>query len=249
MLPRLLILLAALIGTTLSSIGCQNVPKGPGVLVTVRAEPKKGYIPPDDPDQGYGGTDSAPAQPAGHAFHRIDYHRLDGVLVWVEPLDDAARSSAATATPMNAVVEVDPAKPARAEDFQVASVGGRISLDGPPPKSGKGYIIRTESGALAELAPGGGASGPGYAATGPGLVEILSDDSDDPVGTAYVTPTPWARKTTQGQRVAIPLPPGRYRVTVWHPILPGGSQDVEVGAGQMSPLTLTFGVNSLPKPR
>jgi hypothetical protein len=38
-------------------------------------------------------------------------------------------------------------------------------------------------------------------------------------------------------------------VTVWHPILPGGSQDVEVAADRMSPLTLTFGVNSLPKPR
>jgi len=247
MLPRLLILLTLAIAVTLSSVGCQNVPKGPGVLVTVRAEPKKGYVPPEDPDQGYGGTDSAPPQPAGHAYHRIDYHRLDGVLVWAEPLDDAARSSAATATPMNAVVEVDPAKPARAEDFQVASVGGRVSLSGPPPKSGKAYIIRTGSGALAEVAPGG----QGYAATAPGLVEILSDDADDPLATAYVTPTPWARKTTQGQRVAIPLPPGRYRVTVWHPILPGGSQDVEVAPGstKMSPLTLTFGVNSLPKPK
>jgi hypothetical protein len=145
---------------------------------------------------------------------------------------------------MNAVVEVDPAKPARAEDFQVASVGGQLSLNGLSPKSGK-YIIRTESGALADLAPGEH----GYTATTPGLIEILSDESDDPVATAYVTPTPWARKTTQGQRVAIPLPPGRYRVTVWHPILPGGSRDVEVGADRMSPLTLTFGVNSLPKPR
>jgi hypothetical protein len=248
MLPRRLsISLSLLLATALSSVGCQSVPKGPGVLVTVRAEPKKGYVPPEDPDQGYGGTDSAPPQPAGHAFHRIDYHRLDGVLVWVEPLDDAARSSAATATPMNAVVEVDPAKPARAEDFQVASVGGRISLSGPPPKSGKAYIVRTESGALAEVAPGG----QGYAAGAPGLVEVLSDDSDDPLATAYVAPTAWARKTAQGQRVAMPLPPARYRVTVWHPILPGGSQDTEVpaAAGPMTPLTLTFGVNSLPKPR
>ena len=246
MLPRRLpILLALFAASTVSAVGCQNVPKGPGVLVTVRAEPKKGYIPPDDPDQGYGGTDSTPAQPAGQAFHRIDYHRLDGVLVWVEPLDDAARSSVGTASPMNASVQVDPAKPARAEEFQVASVGGHVVLSGPPPKNGKAYVIRTEAGALAEVAPGG----PGYAATTPGLVEVLSDDSEDPLATAYVTPTSWARKTTQGQRVAIPLPPGRYRVTVWHPILPGGSQDVEVAAGKMSPLTLTFGVNSLPKPR
>ena len=245
--PRrhLLILLTTVIAATLSSVGCQNVPKGSGVLVTVRAEPKKGYVPPEDPDQGYGGTDSAPAQPMGHAFHRIDYHRLDGVLVWVEPLDDAARSSAATVTPMNAVVEIDLAKPARAEDFRVASVGGRVSLSGPPPKSGKAYILRTESGALAEVAPGGR----GYLAATPGLVEVLSDDSDDPLATAYVAPTPWARKTAQGQRVAIPLPAGRYRVTVWHPILPGGSQDVEVSGDRMSPMTLTFGVNSLPKPR
>lgn len=242
---RLLILLALLVTTAMSSAGCQNTPKGPGVLVTVRAEPKKGYIPPEDPDQGYGGTDSTPAQPAGHAFHRIDYHHLDGLLVWVEPLDDAARSSVATASPMNTSVQVDPGKPARAEEFAVVSVGGHVVLNGPPPKSGRAYVIRTEAGALAEVAPGG----PGYAATAPGLVEILSDDSDDPLATAYVTPTPWARKTTQGQRVAIPLPPGRYRVTVWHPILPGGSQDVEVFADKMSPLTLTFGVNALPKPR
>jgi hypothetical protein len=245
MLPRLLNFPALLVAMSVASVGCQTAPKGPGVLVTVRAEPKTGYVPPADPHQGYGGTESAPAQSAGHAYHRIDYHHLTGVLVWVEPLDDAARSSAAAATPMNAEVEVDPARLARVEDFGVASVGGRIVLKGPPPRTGKAYLIRTESGVLAEASPGG----QGYPATAPGLVEILSEESDEPLATAYVAPTSWARKATQGQRVAIPLPPGRYRVTVWHPILPGGSREVEVAPDRMSPLTLTFGVNTLPQPR
>jgi hypothetical protein len=145
---------------------------------------------------------------------------------------------------MNATVDVDPSVPARAEDFQVASVGGRIVVNGPPPKHGGSYIVRSESGAVAEV-PGGGQ---GYVASAPGLVEILSDDADDPIATAYVAPTSWARKTTHGKRVAFPLAPGRYRVTVWHPILPGASQEVEVAPGAMSNVTLTFGVNSLPRP-
>ncbi len=247
MLHRLPNLATVFIAITLCSLGCQNVLKGPGVLVTVRAEPKTGYVPPDDPDQPYGPTDSAPAQPPSPAFHRIDYHRLDGVLVFIEPLDDGGRSSAAGVAPMSATVDIDAVRPARAEDFQVASVGGRVVVNGPPPRSGKGYIIRTEAGTLSEVSPGGA----GYVATAPGLVEILSDDADVPLATAYVAPTSWARKVGQGQRVAFPLPPGRYRVTVWQPILPGGSQDIEIAPGQqqMSPVTLTVGVNSLPKAR
>jgi hypothetical protein len=144
---------------------------------------------------------------------------------------------------MNATVDVNPSAPARAEDFQVASVGGRVIVNGPPPKHGGAYIVRSESGAIAEIEPGG----QGFVADAPGLIEILSDDADDPIATAYVAPMPWARKTSQGKRVAIPLAPGHYRVTVWHPILPGASQDVEVGPGQMTSVTLAFGVNSLPQ--
>jgi hypothetical protein len=223
----------ALLVLALLAIGCQ--PAGPGIAVNVRAEPKKGYTPPEDPE--YGG-DSGPVQPAGHAFHRIDYRQLAGIVVWVEPLGGAGVLSGA---PLNATVNVSSDKAANPDDFnvEVASVGGTISLAG----SSGAYILRTQAGDVMDAKPGQPVS-----ASKPGLIEIISDSSDDVVGRVYVTPTSRARKAVNGQRVSFaPLPPGQYRVSTWHPILPGTSQVVDVAEGKMSTLTLTVGVNALPK--
>ena len=43
------------------------------------------------------------------------------------------------------------------------------------------------------------------------------------------------------------LPPGLYRVTSWHPRLPGTSTDVTLTADKTAKMTVSVGVNSLPK--
>jgi hypothetical protein len=239
---RVALIFAAL---TLVVGGCQAAqPKGPGVVVTVRAEPKRGYTPPADVDAGYG-SDSGPPQPVDHAYHRIDYRNLDGIVVWVEPnaATTAGQPSAAGGPPppLDAVVDVSPRPTPGFEHLGVASVGGRVTVRGPA----RTYVLRTGDGDLTEVA----AQSPVFTPSKAGYVQILSDDADDPVGAFYVTPTAWAKKAKNGERVTFPLPPGSYRVSTWHPILPGSSQVVDVEPGKASNLSLTVGVNSLPKPR
>jgi hypothetical protein len=220
--------------TALFLAGCQAA--GPGIQVEVRAEPKTGYKPPAD-DAGYGGSDVPGAAVHDHDFHLIDYRRLDQIVVWVEPQGAAATS----ATPLNASVDLLRADPG---NVSLVSNGGRVTLNGPK-KTGS-YVLRTDTGELIDVPVGQAVFVPQKA----GVVEVLADDNDEPAATIFVSPTPWAKKVVSKQSAKFaPLPPGQYRVTAWHPILPGGSQVVDVAPGKLSKLTLTVGVNSLPKPK
>ena len=100
-----------------------------------------------------------------------------------------------------------------------------------------------------EIVSGGAAAQAFDVAGSRGPVEVLRDQDDEPLAYVYLSPSPLVRVARGGERVTFaPLPPGKYRVTTWHPILPGSSEVVEVAPGKLSKLTLTVGVNSLPKP-
>jgi hypothetical protein len=214
---------------------------GPGVEVQVRAEPKQGYTlpPPDDVGYGVSVEDAAGQAQHDHAYHLIDYRRLEGIVVWLEP---AAGTAPQMPAPLNDTVDLSSSKPARPEDVYVCSAGGRVTFDpitGDPSR----YVIRIEGGDLTDLPPRGQPLEPAQ----PGLIEVLSD-GDEPVARVYVAPTPWARRVTGNARVNFaPVPAGAYTARAWHPLLPGGSQPVQVAEG-MTKVTLTIGVNSLPKP-
>jgi hypothetical protein len=234
MTPR--IALAILVSLFLG--GCQAA--GPGIQVQVRAEPKTGYKPPPPDDVGYGGSDLPDAEAHDHDFHLIDYRRLDQIVVWVEPSAPGSSDLPAIA-PIDAAVNLFKTY---SGNVDLASVGGRVKLNGPQ-KSGT-YLLRTSAGELIDVP----VREPIFEPKKPGIVEVLANDSDAAVATIFVSPTAWAKKAVSGQPANFaPLPPGRYRVTAWHPVLPGSSQIVDVGPEKLSKLTLTVGVNSLPKPK
>ena len=65
----------------------------------------------------------------------------------------------------------------------------------------------------------------------PGVVSVFCDIHADMAAFVLVTPTPaWTRATADGRFELPDLPPGRYRVSWWHPDLAGGGGDVEVPA-------------------
>jgi hypothetical protein len=233
-----------------SGAGTGGRASGPGVQVEVRAEPKRGYNPPAPGDVGYGlAPDSLAASGHDHAFHLIDYRKLGGIVVWVEPTAyTGASGMPADAKPIDATVALSGTKPAGFEDVHVASVGGRITFKLPP--SGAGYFLRTSEGDVADLP----AAGQAYTPDKPGVIEVLPEsaaDDDPPTALICVTPTPWARKARAGERVTFaPLPPGGYVARAWHARLPGMSQSVNVAPDgkQLAKVSLTVGVNSLPKP-
>ena len=235
------------------AVGCR-APTGPGLHVTVRAEPKKGYRQPSISPTGevfaYGATvepspgNDPPAQPEP-GFELIDYRRLGGIIVWVEPVG-ASQGAGPPPPPLNAAVDLQTSDRQDVQDVHLASVGGRVSFNtvrGGPTT----FLVRGEDGEVRELS--GGA--PAFVPRGAGLLEVLSaddEDTDEPFARVFVAPTSRARKVRTGERVTFaPLPPGTYRVTTWHPILPGRSEVVEVPAGPLVKRTITVGVNALPK--
>lgn len=249
--PKLTLVLAVAALASLG-VGCKTS-TGPGIHVGVRAEPKAGYKPPlvspDGEVFAYGATvepgPSQQAAPVEPGFDLIDYRGLGGIVVWAEPQGAAApTTSPSTPLPRNAAVNLDSKDTTNFQHVYVTSVGGQVTFRGKGVRQGE-YILRTQWGDVLDLPPV-------FAPDRPGVVEVLpayAEGQHEPVALIYVAPTTWVRKVRNGQRVTFaPLSPGRYRVSTWHPVLPGRTQVVDVAAGPLVKLTLSVGVNSLPKP-
>jgi hypothetical protein len=205
--------------------GCQS---GPGISVQVKAEPKAGYRMPDQ--ESYAGMISTSQH--DHDYHLIDYNNLTDIVVWVEPVGQPAPT-----TPRNVRVA--------AGVVSVASVGDTLEFKLSDIATAS-YFIRSASGEITAIA----SQNPTYVAKKAGVLELVGNDSDDAAATILVVPTNWAKTAVGGQRLNFaPLSAGQYRVTAWHPILPGSSQVVEVAPSKMTNVKLTVGVNSLPKPK
>ena len=224
--------------------GCQQA-SGPGLQVQVRAEPKQGYKPPAPEDTGYlPADDPAVLQSHDHAYHLIDYRKLEGVVVCLEPLDGQTIEQTAPAVP-----DIEVGERVKAKGDVYVTQAGPVTFrnNGSKPQT---VLIRSALGVdPLEIVPGGAAAQAFDARVPRGPVEVLRDQDDEPLAYVYLSPSPLVRVARGGERVTFaPLTPGKYRVTTWHPILPGSSKVVDVGPGKMSKLTLTVGVNSLPEP-
>ena len=86
----------------------------------------------------------------------------------------------------------------------------------------------------------------------PGVVVLGCNIHDWMLGYIYVTDDPWfAVSAANGQLDFKQLPPGHYRVTVWHPLLADGlaqsSADIQVPAAVLQ-LKLPLAVTAAPSP-
>jgi plastocyanin len=78
----------------------------------------------------------------------------------------------------------------------------------------------------------------------PGLVVLGCNIHDSMVAFVLVVDTPYFAKTSAAGQATVNLPPGHYRLRVWHPYLskPLDPQDIEVGAAPPAiPLTVDLG--------
>jgi plastocyanin len=81
----------------------------------------------------------------------------------------------------------------------------------------------------------------------PGLVVLGCNIHDSMVAFVLVVDTPYFAKTSAAGQATVNLPPGRYRLRVWHPRLstPVAPQDVAVGATALEiPLTVDLGASA-----
>jgi hypothetical protein len=132
----------------------------------------------------------------------------------------------------------------------VAGVGGELTVRNTTGRAMNVYL-RADDGKLTEIGavpPGGSKSAP---LKSPGSLTLFRETGqaeDERIADIYVAPTSWVRKTLSGETISFaPLPPGRYTLAVWHPRLPGTQQSVMVSAGGYTLVSVTIGVNPLPK--
>jgi plastocyanin len=82
----------------------------------------------------------------------------------------------------------------------------------------------------------------------PGLVVLGCNIHDNMAAWVYVADSPWFGKTPAGGQASLPdVPPGAYRLRVWHPSMPAGAagetQDITVEAAG---LDMTVGLKVRP---
>jgi hypothetical protein len=193
-------------------------PDRAALVVTVKAEPKKGWHDPKD-DSTY-----AAMSQIGLAkqFETVDYSALDEIVVWVE----TQTPDPGPATDLT-IVRAQPT-------LLVAGPGARWSLPA-------GAYLRTEDGRA--LNPGNPA-----VAQVRGFVEVMRESSPEPIARVYVAPSRFVKLAESGKKVTFnDLPPGPAKVVSWHPRLPGSQTTVNLEPGKSTAATLTVGVNTLPK--
>lgn len=222
--------------------GCQSAPRpAPGMAalrVYVIAEPKAGQ-PTAQPQVK---TFDTLSQAGYGPFATVDYTDLGQIVVWLEPAGGGRGPMLGAQT-----IAVDPRRP----DDQVnhvATVGQTLMLVNQGTRPATLYSVSDGNEFDFEhVEPGGRRE---YVVKSPGLIEVLTDSSADPVVQVYAAPTGWVRLTHARQIVDFnQLPPGECKIVSWHPRLPGSETDVVLSPGEVGQANVKVGVNSLPKVR
>ena len=145
------------------------------LVVTVKAEPKKGWRDPKT-DSTYSDLSQIGQ---GKQFETVDYESLDEIVVWVEPSMAVRRKSERHDRPV--VSERGAASRAR---------GRGLVLQGR-----RGAYLRTEDGRVMNLSS---SSRPNVC----GLVEVMVDSQAEPIARIYVTPTHFAQVGQSGKKLS-----------------------------------------------
>lgn len=221
--------------------GCQSA-TGPAsgladLRVRVTAEPKEGVATSSAQVQVY---DAAAHNQQG-AFERLDYASLGNIVVWAEPV---LRSTTHQPIPP---LELAVSGSGEGDDSIVAAcVGQELVLSNRAAHAMDLYSVSDGNDFdLGSVAPGHQGS---YVVKSPGLIEILTDASEQPLARVYAVPARHVAVTHSGAEVTFSdLLPGDYRIRSWHPRLPGSVVTVHLSADQTQSAKITVGVNSLPK--
>jgi hypothetical protein len=195
--------------------------------------------------------DRAPAPKPQGEFELVDYSNLDDIVVWVERATDLPDPGARATmdmmgiAPAPAIVDINPGK-GPAPMSKPVSVGQRVILRNRSSRPQSFYSVSDGNDFnLGTLGPGQEGA---YVVKNAGLIEVLSEQSQDAVASFYAAPTQWVAMTHSHASVDFSdIPPGTYRVVSWHPRLPGTEQTIELAPDQTTAVTVTVGVNALPK--
>lgn len=224
------------------ALGCQPVaPAPPAGLSTLQvkviAEPKAGVQAP----AGHPQTFDTPGTGSG-SFTRVNYADLDQIVVWLEPADETApRRPAAT----ESIIDINPSHPASGISA-VTSVGATVVFRNTSGRPQTIYSVSDGNEFDRESVPAGGRAS--YTVRSTGRIDVLTDASPDPAAELYAAPVANVRLTHAGETIDfVDLPPGTYRLSSWHPRLPGTQTGVVLSPGQVTDAAIKVGVNSLPK--
>jgi hypothetical protein len=231
--PICLSVLAMLLGGCASGNSGSSPLGGTNLVVKVVAQPKAGW---HDPRSDSTYTGLRPGEP--RQMETTDYAALDEIVVWVESLGD---SSYIGTTPN---VSIDLA--GSDTSLKAAGWGAIWDLRNRTGRTLEAYL-RTEDGQVVNL---GNIPGPGtsLAPRVRGYVEVMTSASDQPVARVFVAPTPFVQLAKANTPITfLAVPPGKAKVHAWHPRLPGSTTDVNLPANRTTNVTVTVGVNSLPK--
>jgi hypothetical protein len=231
----------AILVTLLLLVGCAGPKMSPGLSalqVTIHAEPKAGYKPPAAASSDYGSDDSHEISP----YSRFDYEELDEIVVWLE-------GGPGTVTPLMSVLPRTINLAAPPQSIVALPVGNHLLIRNNSAKPDR-VFLRYEAGGIVDL----GTLAPGaqleHVLQVAGPVELVSDTRDQTLCTIFAAPGFWAQVANSAKPVLFNnLPAGTYHATCWHSRLPGSSATVELSPNHLQRVSLTVGVNKLPKIR
>ncbi len=234
----------------LAACGCQTAPRVEpgrgGLRVIVKAEPKIGYQPrprETHPMDGYAPPTPESWESGESAYTAVDYSGLDDIIVWVEPMERDDRAPA----PGPVVVDVGDEGHRGHHGIGAASVGATLALPNASARPEEVYFV-WDSGEVTNIGrvrPGDERS---VKLAQTGLMSVMREGRKQPLGQIYVAPSVWVKRAISGDPVLFTdVRPGPCRVFCWHPRLPGSDTLSLLHTGRYTDITLTVGVNGLPK--
>ncbi len=181
----------------------------------------------------------------GGGVKRIEYKKLDDIVVYVEPVNAAPGGEQKPPA-----IEIDLSKLKGAGDaplFVVGS-GGEIVFKNKSRQPQSVYSVsEAKKFSATPIAPGAEQR---ITADKPGLIDILSDATDEVLAQVYVAPCKEVRMGRCGDTLKFSeLDAGRYRVVTWHRVLPGVTREVVVEDKKSVKVDATVGMKDADLPQ
>lgn len=220
------------VGLLAAAAGCASPPPAKplaaglgGVKGKVDARPREGVkaARAADPNDPY-----AKADP-GAKLERVDYARLSDIILW---LDGAAPRMGASVSDLT--LTPDGFSPA----VVPAVVGGHLRLKNADRASRTICLVQDGQPFAFPIDPGNTVA---LLVTAAGPSEISCDERADVAATVFGCATQWFARVQSGQPYTFAdVPPGPYKLRVWHARLPPGDVSVEVLPGRYREIDLTL---------